>query len=98
MIQKLLMKLRGQAAEREHQGWSHSYDVAQLRARLARLPADDELLPLLTGYLDACAAANADTRVSADHAAHQFVGQMNMLANLKRDVEELWASAHSRKD
>jgi hypothetical protein len=74
--------------------WSRPYDMKQLKGRLAGLAHDDALLPLLLGYLDAHAVAHADTKVSADLAAHQFVGRLNMLADLKHDLEQVWREAH----
>lgn len=75
-------------------GWSLPYNVQPLRERLAGLDSKDPLYPLLMGWLDAWAVMAADTRVSADHAAHQFVGQMNMIANIKSDLRGLWAETH----
>lgn len=74
--------------------WSVPYDIQPLRERLAGLPATDPLFPLLMGWFDAWAVLGAETRVSADHAAHQFVGQMNALANVKADFRALWANTH----
>lgn len=76
--------------------WSHPYDVTALRARLAALAPDDPLHPLLLGYLDHCTVTWSDTRVTADDAAHQFVGRLNALADLRTDFQRLWAETHTK--
>lgn len=84
----------GSRGRSPHRDWARPYDMKQLKGRLAGLAHDDALLPLLLGYLDAHAVAHADTKVSADLAAHQFVGRLNMLADLKHDLEQVWREAH----
>ena len=91
---KPLPEVKVELEEVESPSWSVPYDIQPLRERLAGLPATDPLFPLLMGWFDAWAVMGAETRVSADHAAHQFVGQMNALANVKDDFRALWANAH----
>ena len=74
--------------------WSLPYDVTALKQRLAQLPPDDPLYPLLLGYLDACVVNHADARVTTDQA-NQFVGRLNALADLRTDLHKLWREAHT---
>ncbi len=71
----------------------HRLVVAPLRQRLAELPKTVPLYPLF-GLLDAHCVAQADTRVSPDAATHQFVGRLNILADLRAEVVQPWKSAH----
>lgn len=73
--------------------WSERYDVAPLRARLAQLPADDQLRPLLLGYVDAAIVGHAGLKVPPE-MANQLAGKLNALDELRTDLEHLWHQAH----
>jgi hypothetical protein len=73
--------------------WSLPYDVTPLKRRLAQLPADDPLYPLLLGYLDACVVNHAGVPV-APELANQFVGKLHALDELRSDLRVLWDTAH----
>lgn len=77
--------------------WSLPYDPAPLKARLAALDAADPLYPLLLGFLDSTIVVQAETRVSPDAGAHQFVGRQNAVSELRGDLERLWAETHQKK-
>lgn len=68
-------------------------DKVALKQRLAALDKTDPLFPLLLGWLDAQIVAQADGRVSEDMAA-QFIGRLNMCADLKQEWRNVWLEAH----
>ena len=73
--------------------WSEPYDVTALKARLALLPADDKLFPLVLGYFDACIVGHAGIKVPPE-MANQLAGKLNALDELRTDFRALWLQAH----
>lgn len=73
--------------------WSEPYDVTALKARLALLPTDDKLFPLVLGYFDACIVGHAGIKVPPD-MANQLAGKLNALDELRTDFRALWLQAH----